>query len=205
MSTTPNDPGRGDKLMTHDYDGIREYDNPTPGWWHAIFIGSCLFALVYFAAFHLSPWGTRWGAHARHDRAVAAAAAASLAQLGPLAGDEATLMSLSTKELALSKGGAIFATRCVACHRTDAGGMPALGPNLTDDYGKNIKTPEDIYRTVTTGVAGTAMVAWLPQMGKDDCVLAAAYVISLRGTNVPGGLEPNGEEMPAWPAPVADQ
>lgn len=204
MSTTPNDPGHGDKLMTHEYDGIREYDNPTPGWWHAIFIGSVLFSVLYVAVFHTAV-GSRWSVHARHDRAVAAAAAASLAQLGPLAADDATLMSLSTKELALSKGEAIFATRCVACHRNDAGGMPALGPNLTDDYGKNIKTPEDVYRTIAAGVEGTAMVPWLPQMGKEDCVLAAAYVISLRGKNVPGGLEPAGEEMPAWPAPVADQ
>jgi len=205
MSTTPTAPGRGDKLMSHDYDGIREYDNPTPGWWHAIFLGSVLFAVVYFAVFQMSPLGTKWGVHARHDRAVTAAADASLLQLGVLAGDEATLMRLSVKAEALSRGEAIFQTRCVACHRTDGGGMPALGPNLTDDLGKNIKTPEDVYRTIITGVAGTAMVPWLPQMGKDDCVLAASFVISLRGKQVPNGKEGEGETMPTWPAPAPEE
>jgi len=43
------------KLRDHEYDGIREYDNPTPGWWHAIFIATMLFSLLYFAFYHLSP------------------------------------------------------------------------------------------------------------------------------------------------------
>ena len=24
----------GPELLEHEYDGIREYDNPTPAWWH---------------------------------------------------------------------------------------------------------------------------------------------------------------------------
>ena len=204
MSETPNDTGRGDKLMTHDYDGIREYDNPTPGWWHAIFIGSVLFSLLYWGVFHLSPWGDKWGVYARHDNAEKAAAAAAFAQLGELNSDTDTLMRLSTKEAALTKGAAIFATKCIACHGTNAGGMVGLGLNLTDDYGKNIKTPEDIYNTVANGVPDTAMIANLPQIGRDDCILVAAYVVSLRGTNTPGGLPPEGEQMPAWPTPPSE-
>ena len=33
MSNTKSDP-----FTDHEYDGIREYDNPTPDWWVAIFI-----------------------------------------------------------------------------------------------------------------------------------------------------------------------
>ncbi|MFN9977437.1 MAG: cbb3-type cytochrome c oxidase N-terminal domain-containing protein, partial [Phycisphaerae bacterium] len=36
-----------DHLSDHEYDGIREYDNPTPGWWHLIFIGSVFFSIMY--------------------------------------------------------------------------------------------------------------------------------------------------------------
>ena len=54
----------------HVYDGIEEYDNPLPGWWFMLFIGSVFAALVYLEVlrqilgkplagqcglFHLSP------------------------------------------------------------------------------------------------------------------------------------------------------
>ncbi|MCC7388346.1 MAG: c-type cytochrome [Phycisphaerales bacterium] len=204
MSTDTNNTGRGDKLMSHDYDGIREYDNPTPGWWHAIFLGSVVFAIVYWAVFHMSPLGDRWGVHGRYKTAADNAAAAAFAQLGTLAEDNDSLLRLSVKEAALSKGKAVFDTRCVACHRGDAGGMPALGLNLTDDFAKNFKDPNGVYNTIANGVTGTAMVPWLAQMGREDTILAAAYVVSLRGTNVAGGLPPEGEPLPEWPAPAPE-
>lgn len=203
MSST-NQSGRSDKLMSHDYDGIREYDNPTPGWWHAVFFGSFLFSLAYWGVFHMSPLGNSMSVHGRYQAAVERADAAQLAQLGKLADDNNSLLLLSQKEAAVAKGRAVFETRCVACHRSDAGGMPALGLNLTDDYAKNYTDPHGIYLTIANGVTGTAMVPWLAQMGKEDSILAAAFVVSLRGTNVPGGMPPEGEALPEWPAPVAD-
>ena len=55
-------PGERDRLLEHDYDGIKEYDNPLPGWWRAIFWGSAVPALLWGVAFanivrgvHLGP------------------------------------------------------------------------------------------------------------------------------------------------------
>ena len=42
-----------DQLLDHQYDGIQEYDNPCPGWWHAIFWVTVLFSVVYFLFFHV--------------------------------------------------------------------------------------------------------------------------------------------------------
>src|SRR3954468_19829831 len=36
-----------DQLTNHNYDGIQEYDNPTPGWWVWIFVVSVMFAILY--------------------------------------------------------------------------------------------------------------------------------------------------------------
>ena len=45
-------------LTDHEYDGIREYDNPCPTWWHMIFFGTAVFSVLYFVFFHL---GSRAG------------------------------------------------------------------------------------------------------------------------------------------------
>ena len=42
MSWTRNE------LTGHEYDGISEYDNPTPSWWHLIFLASVVFSVFYF-------------------------------------------------------------------------------------------------------------------------------------------------------------
>ncbi|MDQ7013894.1 MAG: cbb3-type cytochrome c oxidase N-terminal domain-containing protein [Planctomycetota bacterium] len=207
MSTQDkNDGAPGTNQLTgHAYDGISEYDNPIPGWWHAIFLGSILFSVVYMAVFHLSSAKEKLRPEARLARAQERAAAESFALLGELKSDGPSLMLLSTSELAVGKGKSIFASKgCVACHGPNAGGVPGLGLNLTDDYGKNLRTPEDVFHTISQGVTGTAMLGFEAQMGKDDTILAAAYVISLRGTNTPDGIPPEGELMPEWTVPDSD-
>ena len=40
------------RLLDHEYDGIREFDNPTPGWWVWLFVASVIFAVFYFVYYH---------------------------------------------------------------------------------------------------------------------------------------------------------
>ena len=46
-----------DPLTGHDYDGIQEYDNPLPGWWKWMFVGSIVFSLFYVLYFHIGAPG----------------------------------------------------------------------------------------------------------------------------------------------------
>src|SRR4051812_4855934 len=45
------------RLMDHDYDGIREYDNPLPSWWSLVFGATIAFAFLYFAYYDIAGWG----------------------------------------------------------------------------------------------------------------------------------------------------
>ena len=36
-----------DHLMDHEYDGIQEFDNPTPGWWYMLFWACVFFSIFY--------------------------------------------------------------------------------------------------------------------------------------------------------------
>lgn len=194
------------QVLDHNYDGIQEYDNPTPGWWNLIFYGAIVFSVLYIIFFHFSPYGWTYADQMKWRQAAIAKRqqAAAKASYGSLEPARDNLMRLSANKAALDAAKGLFMGKCAACHTQTGGGL--VGPNLTDDVAKNIKQPEDVFKVISQGVTGTAMPAWEPQIGKDDCVLLAAYVIALRGTNVEGGKAPEGEPMPQWPAPrAADQ
>ncbi len=44
-----------DRLMDHEYDGIREYDNPIPLWLNLILMGTFVFSVFYYAVFQVGP------------------------------------------------------------------------------------------------------------------------------------------------------
>lgn len=174
----------GGPLMDHAYDGIREYDNPLPGWWRAIFWGSIVFAAGYWIWFHVGHWGRT--PDQKYQVALAeyndkrdvreAAEAASV--------DENTLARNANDPNVVQHGASIFAVRCASCH--DATGHGLIGPNLTDDYQLHGNTRLDIFKTVRGGVPGTAMPAWGEQLPPTDVVAVASFAITLRGKNLPG-------------------
>ena len=172
------------RLMEHAYDGIREYDNPLPGWWRAIFWGTIVFAAGYWVWFHIAPWHSTPDSRYREALAIydenrEARAAAEAKNVS-----EDSLKEEAKNPETLSHGAAIFKQRCVSCHTEDGHGL--IGPNLTDLYQKHGTTRMDIYETISGGVSGTAMPAWGEQMPATDVVAAAAFVVTLRGKNIPG-------------------
>jgi cytochrome c oxidase cbb3-type subunit III len=184
-------------LTGHEYDGIEEYDNPLPGWWSTIFALTAVFAVFYVIYFHLGEEG--------HDRISTYEAEAAdvmelrFGQLGTLTADRATLLEYKDDAQWLAAGRAAFQTHCVSCHGKDGGGL--VGVNLTDDHYKNITKIEDIVKVIQDGAAGGAMPAWKNRITNvNQLVLTAAYVASLRGTNVAGGKAPEGKPIPAWDA-----
>ena len=56
-SSSPRAPAKTPDLLDHEYDGIREYDNPLPGWWVKAFWASFFFAIGYVVHFHFSDNG----------------------------------------------------------------------------------------------------------------------------------------------------
>lgn len=172
------------RLLTHDYDGIREYDNPMPGWWKSIFIGTVIFAGVYGLYFHLLDWGRtddqRYRAQlADYDSKKEIRARAEAANVS-----EASLTTAGRDPKAVDKGALVFKSRCVTCHADDGRGL--IGPNLTDLRQMHGTTRMDLYTTISNGVPGTAMLAWGEQLPQADVLAATAFVISLRGKNVVG-------------------
>lgn len=188
----------GDPLTGHHYDGIQEYDNPTPGWWSWLFGITVVGGLLY--GFVMMTMTDQLGIHTAYDNAVTAGLAAQFAELGELQGDAATLVAFvedDTKKKWLGVGASIYIAQCAACHGGAAQG--STGPNLTDEAYVHVKKIEDIYDVLVKGRANGAMPAWRNRLQENEIVLVSAYIASLRGTNA-AGKAPEGEVPPPWSA-----
>ena len=182
-------------LTDHEYDGIQEYDNPTPGWWSWIFALSFMFAIVYFlfvtlAGGGLSPIGF-------YDREVTADQQRQFAQMGDIQSDATSLIRLSKDEKLQKVGKAMFIANCAACHGQNGQGL--TGPNMTDEYYLHVKKIEDIVDVISKGRNNGAMPAWENRLRPKEITLLASYIASLRGTHQ-AGREPQGQVIPPWSA-----
>jgi len=70
-------------------------------------------------------------------------------------------------------GKALFARHCSSCHGDDAQGGPG-GPSLHDHTFRQGRSAWALYRTITRGVPGTAMLGW--SLPRDDVWRLVAYL-----------------------------
>lgn len=182
-----------DILTDHAYDGIQEYDNPTPRWWELLFVLSIVFAPIYALWFHAPTEGRTLAAAYEKDLADNLSLQFGDLRLQP---DEQTILAYMNHELA-KVGAATFATNCVSCHGREAEGIS--GPNLTDDSYKNVKQIADIAKVIQNGAANGAMPAWGNRLTTNEIVVVSSYVASLRGENRPG-RPAEGNVIEPWPA-----
>ncbi len=200
----PSDPGassaklaNGPKptadLLDHEYDGIREYDNPLPAWWVWTFWGSIFFAIAY--CFHY--WfGNGVSVHDSYEQEMAVVRAEQAKRALAETVSEDGLKKLQGDGALMADAKALFGQRCTPCHGDRAQGV--IGPNLTDDYWLHGNTLMEIHHTVSEGVPDKGMPPWKMQLTPAQVRELAAYVGSLRGTHVPGKA-PQGELVKALP------
>jgi cytochrome c oxidase cbb3-type subunit 3 len=185
-----HDPIQGD--IIHEYDGIEEADNQLPRWWLYTFYGAIVFATgywFYYESFQVGPGSMQ---------AYFAERAAVLEKSGvdPTEAELAALTSGPSLEL----GRQIFTNNCVACH--EAKGQGKIGPNLTDSAWLHGGSPLAIFKTVRDGVPAKGMPSWGPTLGRAGVTQVAAFVLTLRGTNVPGKA-PEGQTESSVADPAA--
>jgi cytochrome c oxidase cbb3-type subunit 3 len=194
MAATPTAP-QNDVILGHSYDGIREYDNPLPGWWKWLYIITVVISPIYILYFHVGAEG-----RSLEDQYLAAMDANTrkkYKKIRDLTPDSKTIYTYSQDPEWIVVGQSIFKVNCVSCHGADGGGL--VGPNLCDDNYKHIKGVTDIYKVINEGVAGGAMPAWGTRIGnKNDLIMVSAYVASLRGSKPAKPKGPDGSPIPPW-------
>jgi cytochrome c oxidase cbb3-type subunit 3 len=190
-----------DKLFDHEYDGIREYDNPMPKWWIALFVLSVVICPPYVLHYH---FGKGPSIHDSLESERAAYAEQLMATYGDLQPDEPTLLTYMDDDLAMVGMAGLFKGKCAQCHLADGSG--SVGPNLTDDSWINVKQITDIPRILSNGLPIKGMPAWQDRLTQTQIVLLSSYVAQLSRNPIPG-KEAQGEPVPVWtaaPPPAED-
>jgi len=173
---------RRDEMLDHDFDGIREFDNPPPPWIMWILYGSVVFAVFYWLAYHT--FGVGKLPDAKYEVEMAAAAEQALERMASQEMDDSALLLMASVPARVQEGRKLFEQFCVVCHQQNGEG--SVGPNLTDAYWIHGGKPMQILNTVNLGVPDKGMVAWAGQLGPSRVQQVVAYLLTLKGRNLPG-------------------
>ncbi len=179
-------------IQGHKYDGIREYDNPMPGWWVYLFWGTIGFSLFYVLGLHAFNFIDSYQEDLAESTEMLESVRASYAEANPtFTVDEATLAQFVGDPAAAKNGSDPYTTYCAACHGAQGQGL--IGPNLTDEYWVHGGSNVDIYNVLTNGVVEKGMPAWDNAITPEGRAELIAYIRSLEGTDPPGAKAPEGE------------
>lgn len=196
----------GVETTGHEWDGLRELNNPLPKWWLYVFYACIVWAIGYWFVYPSWPLISSYtpGLMGNNQRADALAAVeagrAARAEIGTKLVD-ATLEDISSTpallDFAMANGRAAFGDNCSACH--GSGGTGAIGyPNLQDDGWIWGGTLDDIHTTLKYGIRSghdEARIGEMPAFGRDELLekdqitQVANFVASKAGLETEAGVD----------------
>ncbi len=201
----------GVETTGHEWDGIKELDNPMPRWWLWTFYATIVWALAYVIAYPAWPlisnstagligWSSR-GDFWKENAEIAAGRQGIIDQIKAKDVHE-ILADENLRQYAIAGGAAAFRVNCVQCHGSGAQGAPGY-PNLNDDdwlWGGSV---DDILTTIRHGVRSpddsetrvSEMPAFADVLEPQQVREVAAYVVSLSGPPHDPAMIPEGQKV----------
>ncbi|MGB3315812.1 MAG: cytochrome-c oxidase, cbb3-type subunit III [Albidovulum sp.] len=210
MSKKPIKQKADPETTGHEWDGIREWDNPMPRWWLWTFYATIIWGIGYTIAYPAWPLVTSatQGLIGQNNRIAVAEDIRRFEDAN--APVEAKLVAADLTEVSSdpelvnytqNAGGAIFRTWCAQCHGSGAAGAKGY-PNLLDNDWLWGGTMEDIHLTISHGIRNTedpdARYSEMPRFGADELLepeqidQVVQYVLQLSGQEHDAGLAGEG-------------
>ncbi len=192
----------GIETTGHEWDGLKELNNPLPRWWLWVWFVTIVWSLFYFVAY--PAWPTLSGAtegtsgYTQYKELKASQNEIEKRQAVYLerfenASFEDILADEALYKFASAGGRTAFMDNCATCHGTGAAGAEGY-PNLQDDDWIWGGTIEDIYTTLKHGIRWDededTRVSMMPAYGKDGVLTrdeiksVVKYVMSLSDKSV---------------------
>ena len=213
MTERDIDQTSGIETTGHEWDGIKELNNPLPRWWLWTFYATILFSVgyvIYYPAIPLIETATSGisGQTNRGDLRIemAAAQSAKAELLTQIAEKdlEAIRADDTLSRFAVAGGASAYKVYCSQCHGSGAQGGPGF-PNLNDDdwlWGGDL---EAIYTSIRHGIRNTedddARESQMPAFGadeileRDDINSVTQYVLQVSGQEFDSTLASAGKEI----------
>ncbi|MEM7173337.1 MAG: cytochrome-c oxidase, cbb3-type subunit III [Pseudomonadota bacterium] len=203
------DPVTGIETTGHEWDGIKELNNPLPRWWLYVLYATIVWSIAYWVAMPAWPTVSSYTkgllGYSQRERVAADLRQAVESQSMYLdriatSGLQTILDDPELLEFSLAGGAAAFGDNCAPCHGTGAQGF--LGyPNLNDDDWIWGGTLEEIQATLKYGIRADhedTRFSEMPRFLKDEILTrdqvraVVAYVMALNDRAHDSGLAETG-------------
>jgi cytochrome c oxidase cbb3-type subunit 3 len=168
----------GVETTGHEWDGLKELNNPAPRWWLLVLYATIIWAVGYWIVYPAWPtlsgntagqWG--WTSYKELEASqseIEARRAAYLGRFNAASFDEIA-KDPELYAFATAGGKAAFKDNCATCHGSGGAGGPGY-PNLNDDDWIWGGTLADIYQTIRFGIRSAhpdTRISQMPSFGKD--------------------------------------
>lgn len=180
MTRKEIDPASGIETTGHEWDGLKELNNPLPKWWLYTFYATILWSIGYTIAYPAWPMisDATKGVLGYSSRAEVASALRAADQDKAPFRDRIAAMDVTEvaadedlAEFARAAGKATFANFCSQCHGAGAQGFKGY-PTLIDDDWLWGGTLPDIAYTIRHGIrvadSGDTRFSEMPAFGRDQ-------------------------------------
>jgi cytochrome c oxidase cbb3-type subunit 3 len=182
-----NDP----ETTGHEWDGIKELNNPLPRWWLWLFVLTIIYGVGYLyfypglGAYEGSLGWSQKGQYEQAKQENSARKADFYSEFETL-----DIPSLAINAKAMDSAERLFGNNCAICHGSDGGGAKGF-PNLTDADWLYHNDPASIVATLTNGRAGV-----MPDLNLSpaDVTVMAYYVKYLSGEQVSEHVQREGKK-----------
>ena len=178
-----------DKFFSdHDYDGIKELNNPSPYWVLLLFLGTIAFSLFYAVHYFGYP-DNGMDQISEYNK--------QMAMTGKLSDQNPTELggAFVMDKVQMEQGAKLYAEKgCIACHGLKGEGN-AIGPNMTDQFWIHGCKPAEVVKVISEGVPEKGMTPFKSMMTDAQIKGVTAYILgTLIGSNPSNAKAPQGVE-----------
>ncbi|MEO0679491.1 MAG: cytochrome-c oxidase, cbb3-type subunit III, partial [Pseudomonadota bacterium] len=199
----------GIETTGHEWDGVKELNNPLPKWWLWTFYLTIAWSFLYVILYPAWPMVSSatsgvlgYSSRVQVMEDIADHAESQSAYVDRIAALEIEEVAADPElmQFAVAGGAAIFRNNCSQCHGAGAAGAMAAGyPNLNDDAWLWGGQMHEIYQTVAHGIRWDAdydtRYSEMPAYGADDLLTdeeidgVVEFVWSLSHTGEPENVD----------------